>query len=80
MPIILNVDENNDNAKGSNVDELLDLAIGESAANHTAMMAETKANAESAHSIVRHTGAQKFQREDPIEAAAAEMILQKVAG
>ncbi len=59
------------------VEDLLDLAIGESGAAHTAMMLEITANGESAHSVVRHGGAQKFLREDPIEAAATEMILNK---
>lgn len=40
-------------------------------------MAEHIGNAESAHSIVRHSAARKFNQEDPIEAASAEMILQK---
>lgn len=38
---------------------------------------ETAANAQGAHSIVRFSGARKFNQEDPIEAAAAEMILSK---
>jgi len=44
---------------------------------HEAIMAEIAANAESAHSVVRHSGARKFNREDPMEAAAAEKILKK---
>ena len=46
---------------------------------HNALMTETRGNAQSAHSIIRHSGARKFNQEDPIEAAAAEMILQKNA-
>lgn len=42
---------------------------------HQSLMAETRANEQSAHSIVRHSGARKFNQEDPIEAATVEMIL-----
>lgn len=41
------------------------------------LMAETTANAQGAHSVVRFSGARKFNQEDPIEAACVEMILQK---
>ena len=44
---------------------------------HEALMTEIGANAEVGHSIVRVSGARKFNREDPIEAAAAEVILKK---
>jgi len=44
---------------------------------HSAMMLESRGNAASAHSIVRFSGARKFNQEDPIEAAATEMILNK---
>jgi hypothetical protein len=44
---------------------------------HEALLAETVANAETAHSIVRFSGARKFNREDPLEAASAEVILKK---
>lgn len=40
---------------------------------------ESTANAMGAHSIVRYSAARKFNQEDPIEAAATEMILQKTA-
>lgn len=43
---------------------------------HSALMLETRGNAQSASSVVRHAGAMKFAKEDPIEAAAVEMILQ----
>jgi hypothetical protein len=52
------------------------MLLEESLAAHAALMAETKANGESAHSIVRHAAARKFNQEDPIEAAAAEIVLQ----
>jgi hypothetical protein len=52
--------------------------LAESAAmTHENLMAEIAANAEGASSIVRYAGARKFNREDPIEAAAAEVIMRK---
>jgi len=56
--------------------DVAEQALEEGALAHTALMTETRANAQSAHSIVRHSAARKFNQEDPIEAAAAEMILQ----
>ena len=58
-------------------DDCFQLTLEESMQTHSALMAESKGNAMSAHSIVRHSAARKFNQEDPIEAAAAEMILQK---
>lgn len=50
----------------------------ESAADtHEGLMAEITANAETAHAVVRQSAARKFNREDPLEAAAAEKILRK---
>jgi hypothetical protein len=51
--------------------------LEESMAAHSALMLETRANSGGAHSIVRFSGARKFNQEDPIEAAATEMILNK---
>lgn len=45
---------------------------------HEALSAETSANSEMAGNIVRLSGARKYNREDPIEAAAAEKILKRV--
>lgn len=66
------------------VDELCDITgdvatvvLEEATMAHTALMTESRGNAMSAHSIVRHSAARKFNQEDPIEAAAAEMILKK---
>lgn len=56
--------------------DIAEQLLEEGAASHTALMTEARGNAESAHSIVRHSAARKFNQEDPIEAAAAEMILQ----
>ena len=64
--------ENNEVDISGDVAELL---MDESLGAHEAVMAEINANAESAHSIVRHHGARKFGTEDPIEAAAVETIL-----
>ena len=44
---------------------------------HDELLTETIGNAETAHSIVRFSGARKFNREDPMEAASAELILKK---
>ena len=41
------------------------------------LMVESAGNVGGAHSIVRYSGARKFNQEDPIEAAATEMILKK---
>jgi hypothetical protein len=51
--------------------------LEEAVLSHGALMFEIKGNAQSAHSIVRHSAARKFNQEDPIEAASAEMILQR---
>ena len=52
------------------------MILEESLMSHSALMHETRANAQSAHSIVRHAGARKYNMEDPLEAAATEKILQ----
>jgi hypothetical protein len=57
-------------------DDRAGLIFSSLAETHESLTTEIAANEESANSLVRHTGAQKFQREDPIEAASAEMILQ----
>ena len=59
--------------------DIAEQMLEEGAAAHVALMTEVRGNAQSAHSIVRHTAARKFNQEDPIEAAAAEMILQRNA-
>lgn len=64
---------------GSNGDidnDSLELLLTEEQAAQDMLMKEHEANAESAFSIVRHSAARKFNQEDPIEAAAVEMILQ----
>jgi hypothetical protein len=40
------------------------------------LMAESQGNVQGANSIVRYSAARKYNQEDPIEAACAEMILQ----
>lgn len=57
-------------------DDCLQLLLDEEFMAHDALTNESLANGESAGSIVRHSAARKFNREDPIEAASAEMILQ----
>lgn len=55
----------------------LELLLEQDIKAHDLLMAEHAGNAESAHSIVRHSGARKFNQEDPIEAATSELILKK---
>jgi hypothetical protein len=57
--------------------DCLELLLESEVETNEAIMAEIAANAESAHSVVRHSGARKFNREDAMEAAAAEKILKK---
>lgn len=57
--------------------DCLEVLLESMTETHEAMSAEIGANAESAHSVVRHSGARKFNREDPMEAAAATVILKK---
>jgi len=47
------------------------------AETHEALMAESRANGQAAHNVVRLSGARKFIEVDPLEAAAAEVILKK---
>lgn len=58
-------------------DDCLNRLLDESGGAFDALMVEAGANGSSADSIVRHSAARKFNQEDPIEAAATEMILQK---
>lgn len=53
------------------------LLLEECMAAHSALMTESRGNIQGSSSIVRFSGARKFNQEDPIEAAATEMILQK---
>ena len=53
------------------------MTLEEMVKSHNSLMQEVRGNAQSSNSIVRHSGARKFNQEDPIEAAATEMILQK---
>lgn len=58
-------------------DDICVMIMEETAKSHNGLMQEVRGNAQSSHSIVRHSGARKFNQEDPIEAAATEMILNK---
>ena len=62
-----------DHVDGS--DNTCEMLIEQGMAAHQAMMTESRGNSAGAHSIVRFSGARKFNREDPMEAAAAEMAL-----
>ncbi|HUS39590.1 MAG TPA: hypothetical protein VMX74_09070 [Pirellulales bacterium] len=44
---------------------------------HEGALLEQDANAESAQSLVRHAAAKKFSEVDPLESAAAEVVLKK---
>ena len=68
-----------ENTTGDMDVDIAEQALEEGALAHTALMTESRGNAQSSHSLVRHAGARKFNQEDPIEAAAVEMILQKNA-
>lgn len=65
---------------GDLADDCLELLLDSQFSASDALLHESGANASSAHSIVRHSAARKFNQEDPIEAACAEMILKKSAG
>lgn len=56
-------------------DDCLELLLDEQFSAHDMLTNECLANSESAASIVRHSAARKFNREDPLEAASAEYIL-----
>lgn len=56
-------------------DDCTELLFDESFNSHNLHMDELLANGESAASIVRHSAARKFNREDPLESASAEYIL-----
>lgn len=56
-------------------DNTCEMLIEQGMAAHQSMMTESRGNSAGAHSIVRYSAARKFNREDPIEAAAAEMVL-----
>lgn len=45
--------------------------------SHESLMAESRGNAQVAHNIVRQSAARKFNEVDPLESAAAEVILKK---
>ena len=51
--------------------------LNESMQSHSDLMHDTRANIQSAHNVLRHSGVRKYNEEDPIETAAVEMILTK---
>lgn len=57
-------------------DDCVEMLLDEQFMAHDTLMAEALANGEGAANIVRYSAARKFNREDPIEAASAQMILQ----
>ena len=56
-------------------DDRCNIALSESLDMHDAQMSEANGNIISASGILTHTGVRKYNQEDPIEAASAEMIL-----
>lgn len=58
-------------------EDCLEMLLDEQEGAFDALMHESSANTSHANNIVRLSGARKFNQEDPIEAASAEMILQK---
>jgi hypothetical protein len=58
-------------------DDCLEMLLDEQLGADDLLRIESSANIKSAHNVVRLSSARKFNQEDPIEAAAAEMILQK---
>ena len=51
------------------------LILEESRQNHSSLMHESRANEQNTHNIARLSGVRKYDGEDPIEAASAEVIL-----
>ena len=70
-------DMNANTPDGDLSNDSLEMLLEQDMGAHDTMMQEHRGNSESAHSIVRHSAARKFNQEDPIEAAATEMILKK---
>lgn len=54
-----------------------ELIFDESAASHSALMHDLRGNEQSAQNVLRHSIVRKYDEVDPLEAAAAEMILGK---
>lgn len=61
---------------GSDVhDDIFQVVMAESMEVHDALLSETSANGSHVHNVTRHFAAQKFNEVDPLEAAAAEVVL-----
>ena len=60
-------------------DDRTDLILSESYQNHSSLMHGTRANEQSAHNIARHSSVRKFDQVDPVEAAAVEVIIGRIA-
>lgn len=63
---------------GDLTNDSLELLLEQSTGAFDQLAIDAAGSAQSSNDIVRHSAARKFNQEDPIEAAAAEMILQKV--
>ena len=76
LPPYPNGDDEMSNAPDADLsNDSLELLLEQDMGAHDALMQEAGGNIQSAHNIVRHSGARKYNQEDPIEAAAAEKIL-----
>ena len=56
--------------------DMTSMILEEQAKMHDALMAESRGNASGSHSILRYAASRKYNETDPMEAAAAEMVLQ----
>lgn len=56
-------------------DDVMEFHVENFLKSEESLLVESQANVSSANSVVRHSAARKFNQEDPIEAACAEMIL-----
>lgn len=57
-------------------DDVASMHFEDTLKTHDALMSESQGNVQGANSVVRYSAARKFNQEDPLEAACAEMILQ----
>ena len=77
------IDSTGDNDMANTGDisnDAMELVLTESVQSMDVLMQETLANGEGAASVIRYSGARKYNQEDPIEAAASEKILKPGQG
>ncbi len=54
--------------------DLVNVALQEASANHRNMMLESRGNAQQTHQLVRASSGVMYTKQDPVEAAAVEII------